>query len=141
YVGYEVSPQAYELCRSKESDRLRFRLGDVTQEDVSFDLVLVMDVIEHLEDYYAFLRALRDKAGHIILHIPLDLSVQTVLRGDVLLLKRSEVGHIHYFSKETALALLPELDLAVVDYFLTPGALECEPRSSKARLLRLPRRL
>jgi SAM-dependent methyltransferase len=141
YVGYEVSPQAYELCRPKQSDRLDFIFGDITEEDVSFDVMLVMDVIEHLEDYFSFLRAIGNKAAHIIVHIPLDLSVQTVLRGSPLLQQRSEVGHLHYFTKQTALATLHELDFDVVDEFLTAGALELSQTSRKARVARLPRRL
>jgi 2-polyprenyl-3-methyl-5-hydroxy-6-metoxy-1,4-benzoquinol methylase len=141
YVGYEISPQAYELCRSKEAERLHFELADVTKENVRYDLMLVMDVIEHLEDYYTFLRAIRTRATHNILHIPLDLSVQTVLRAKPLLKWRSEVGHLHYFTKETALATLHDGGFDVVDHFLTASAIERPPASRKARLARLPRRL
>jgi hypothetical protein len=141
YVGYDISPQAHELAKPKASERLRFELGDVTKLDVHFDLMLVMDVIEHLEDYYGFLRAIRGKAAHAILHIPLDLSAQTVARPSLLLRKREEVGHIHYFSKETALATLREAGYEPADYFLTAGSLELPPVSRKAGAARFPRRV
>jgi SAM-dependent methyltransferase len=141
YFGYEISPQAYDLCRSKESERLHFRLGDVTQEDVHFDLMLVIDVIEHLDDYRNFLRALQGKATYTIVHIPLDLSVQAVLRGTRLLEQRTAVGHLHYFTKETALATMRELEFEILDEFLTAGSIERPVASRKARLARLPRRL
>jgi SAM-dependent methyltransferase len=141
YVGYEISPQAYDMCRTRERARLNFRFGDITQENVRFDLVLVMDVIEHLEDYYSFLRAVRSRGTYTILHVPLEISVQAVLRRTRLLRQRSAVGHLHYFTRETALATLRELGFEVLDHFLTAGGIERPTASGKARLARLPRRL
>jgi hypothetical protein len=141
YVGYEVSPQAHELAKPREAERLRFELADLTTLDVHFDLLLVLDVIEHLEDHHAFLRAIRAKADRTIFHVPLDLSVQTVLRAGLLPLKREEVGHLHYFSRETALATLRECGYEVLDEFFTAGSLELRPGSRKAWVARVPRRL
>jgi len=81
FVGYEISPQAFEMCRQREADRLEFRLGDILEQDVSFDLLLVLDVIEHIPDIYGFLRGIKGKAEHKIFHIPLDMSAQVLLRG------------------------------------------------------------
>ncbi len=51
FWGYEISPQAFELCQSRANERLHFKLADFTQEkDAFFDLVLIIDVIEHVED-------------------------------------------------------------------------------------------
>ena len=50
-----------------------------------FDLLLMLDVFEHVEDYIGLLRAVRSKAKQKLFHIPLDLSVQSVLRRDGLL--------------------------------------------------------
>ena len=73
--GYDISPQALELCAPKANERLHFKLADTRQEpEVFTDLLLLMDVIEHLEDYFSFLRALQPKSHYKILHIPLDLS-------------------------------------------------------------------
>jgi ubiquinone/menaquinone biosynthesis C-methylase UbiE len=47
FVGYEISPQAYELARRRESDRLSFHLHDLlcaeAATDGSFDPVLAME--------------------------------------------------------------------------------------------------
>src|SRR5216683_595214 len=78
FWGYEISPQAFELCKSRSNDRLHFKLEDFTKEKgVFFDLILLMDVIEHLEDYFSFLREIKLKGQFKILHIPLDLSMNT----------------------------------------------------------------
>jgi len=55
--------------------------------------------------------------------------------------RRHSVGHIHYFTKETALATLQDTGYKVVDYFYTRGALELSDRGWKADLLKLPRKL
>lgn len=49
------------------------------ETDVSWDLVLVLDVFEHVDDYLGFLRGLSRIARNIIFHIPLDISVMRVL--------------------------------------------------------------
>jgi hypothetical protein len=143
--GYEISPQAFELCQSRVNDKLHFKLADFTQErDVFFEIILLMDVIEHLEDYFSFLRAIQLKGQYKLLHIPLDLTVNTVLSGKLNRF-RENYGHLHHFTKEIALQMLNEVGYEVLDYFYTPASLELPAvkfRSEvKRRLLGLPRRL
>jgi hypothetical protein len=141
FSGYEISPQAFDICNKKEKQNLHFFLKDLLDErDASFDVVAAIDVFEHIEDYFGFLRRLRTKGNYKIFHIPLDLSVQSVLRGSPILKVRSSIGHIHYFTKETALATLKDSGYDVVDYFYT-NALELPNRGWKANLLKLPRKL
>ncbi len=106
-----------------------------------FDIVMAIDVFEHVEDYFGFLKKLREKAEHAIFHIPLDLSVQTVLRSAPIIKYRKSVGHIHYFTKETALETLKDIGYEIVDYFYTGSSLELPNRGWKANLLNAPRRL
>jgi ubiquinone/menaquinone biosynthesis C-methylase UbiE len=98
FLGCDISPQAIELSRGRTNWRLHFLLGDVTTvADKYFDLILVLDVIEHLEEYYSFLRSVRERALYKIFQLPLDLSIQTVLRATPLIRDRRRYGHIHYF--------------------------------------------
>jgi hypothetical protein len=139
--GYEISPQAFALCRTKERQGLSFRLGDLLAEKTpSFDVLLAIDVFEHVEDYLGFLKKLKAKAAYKIFHIPLDLSVQSVLRMRPILKLRNEVGHLHYFTKETALATLRYAGYDVVDVSYTATAVDLPNRGWKADLMRLPRR-
>lgn len=139
--GYEISPQGFALCQERANERLRFHCADLLSSDAGpFDLLLCIDVFEHVEDYLGFLRRLRPRAARHIFHIPLDISAQGVLRAGPLMLEREEVGHLHYFMKETALATLRDTGYEIVDWFYTPGAL-ANPRSLKARLARWPRKL
>ena len=141
FRGYDISPQAFSLACRRANERLRFVLGDVQSEsDVFFDLILVLDVIEHLEDYWSFLRQLKMKSRYKIFHIPLDLSVQTVFRQNALFKRRNLYAHLHYFTKETALQTLRDTGYEVLDYFYTPRSIELGSGLGE-KLLKLPRRL
>lgn len=140
--GYEISAQAFEICKKKEGGNVSFFLKDVFEEkETFFDVIMAIDVFEHIEDYFGFLRKLRKKGEHKVFHIPLDLSVQTVLRSTPILAGRESVGHIHYFTKETALATLRDAGYEIVDYFYTAGSVDLPSRNWKVWLLKLPRRL
>ena len=138
--GYDVSPHAIELARPRANARLHFALagtGRLPGDQV--DLALVLDVIEHVEDYFSLLRSVRRKARHTIVHIPLDLSVQTLLRPRGLHHVRETYGHIHCFTKETALSTLRDTGHEVLDWFYTPRAVDM-PGTLRRRVLKWPRR-
>ena len=140
FFGYEISQDAYQLCSKKANDKFTFRLANLLEEaNVRFDLVMAMDVFEHVEDYFGFLRKLRDKAQYKIFHIPLELSAQEVLRGKPLLNARRNVGHIHHFSKETAIATLEDCGYTVLDHFYTSGRTDLGGLGWKSQLMRIPR--
>lgn len=141
-LGCDISPQAIELCRSRANERLRFLLGDITKVPGRFfELILVLDVIEHLEDYFSLLRDIKERALYKIFQIPLDLSVQTILRATPLLRDREKYGHIHYFNKEIALQLLTDVGYQIIDYFYTGVALDLPSSDFRNLAMRIPRRL
>lgn len=128
--------------KRKERQNLRFVLRYLLEEkESSFDVAMAIDVFEHVEDYIGFLRNFRPKGRYKVFHIPLDLSVQFVLRGSSLLAGRKMVGHIHYFTKETALATLNDSGYQVIDYAYTNISLDFHRYGWKNRLMRLPRKI
>jgi ubiquinone/menaquinone biosynthesis C-methylase UbiE len=135
--GYDISPQAIELCRRNYGARIAFSLGEMP--DATFDLMLCLDVFEHVDDYIDFLRRLRRCATHAIFHIPLDMNVSAVLRGRPIQHARDVVGHLHYFSKETALSTLEYSGYRVRDHFYTSGFEYGKTFASKIALV--PRRV
>jgi len=141
FTGYEVSPQAFALTETRQNDHLKYHLGDVSKDPRHFDLMLVMDVIEHLEDYYTFLRMVRSRGSRLIAHIPLDMCVNHLLRAKPLADLRRSVGHIHSFTKESALAVLEETGFRVVDHFYTAWSIEFPPRTWRRRLALYPRKI
>jgi SAM-dependent methyltransferase len=139
--GFDISPDAIRLCESRQMPNLAFHQLDLASSDLHFDLLLAIDVVEHVDDYIGFLRALKRRAELKIFHFPLDLSVQTVLRVKPILATREKVGHLHYFSRETALATLAYTGYEVLDSFYTPTQVELSGRGWKAGLLQIPRRI
>ena len=139
-LGYDISPQAVSLARIRTTDRLHFKLGDLKNDDAYFDLILALDVMEHIEDCWSFLRQFKTKSTYKIFHIPLDLSVQTVFRPSGLLKRRDLYGHLHYFTKQTAMALLKDTGYQVLDYFYTPRSIDLGTEFAE-KLLNIPRRL
>lgn len=143
YSGFEISPQAFQICQPKAKGNLSYFYADLLaeSEDKAFDVLMAIDVFEHVEDYFSFLRKVRTRGAYKVFHIPLDLSVQTVIRPQRLMRARNSVGHIHYFTKETALATLQDTGYDILDSFYTCGSIELPNRGWKANLMKLPRNL
>lgn len=141
FWGYEISPQAFELCQKRANEKLTFKLIDFLEErDVYYDLILLIDLIEHLEDYFSFLREVRPKSKYKILHVPLELSIKTMLRNKSIFVTRKLYGHIHYFTKELVIQVLLEAGYEVLDYFYTNMGMEQPAKSYRDKLTRLIRR-
>ncbi|MGR3179734.1 MAG: class I SAM-dependent methyltransferase [Candidatus Anammoxibacter sp.] len=141
FDGYEISPQAYNLSKERANSNLAFYNNDLfDNEKVFYDIVMAIDVLEHVDDYLGFLRKLKTKGAYKIFHIPLEISVHNILRN-FLTTSRKEFGHLHYFNKETALATLAYAGYEIIDYFYTLAQLELPSRSFMAKLFKLPRKL
>jgi SAM-dependent methyltransferase len=137
FHGYEISPQAFELCQQRANDRLSFSLKDILEVDVVADVVLIIDLIEHLDDYLGFLRKVKSKGHYKVFHIPLELSMYSILRSDMYLKGREAIGHIHYFTKNFALAVLRDTGYEVLDHFYTaPFADLHKPDALASRIAR-----
>jgi SAM-dependent methyltransferase len=145
--GYDIAPHALEHARQRANERLHFELVDLTQEepqqrpDGPFDLMLILDVVEHVVDYLGFLERIRTKSVHKIFQIPLDLSAQTVLRGNVLPRLSDDLGHIHYFTKTTALKALENSGYEVLDTMYTSSSNDLPTHVRSVKLMKAPRRL
>lgn len=123
YSGYEIAPDAYKLCEQRRKERLSFYQGDLLETTNHYDLLLMIDVFEHVEDYIGFTRKAAEKATYKIYHIPLDMSIYSILINNFKYV-RNAGGHIHYFNQFTALATLKDAGQEVVDWFYTKTALE-----------------
>jgi cyclopropane fatty-acyl-phospholipid synthase-like methyltransferase len=140
--GYEISPRAFNRAAQKETARTKFHLKDMLSESsLHFDVVLAIDVIEHVEDYISFIKKLREFGTYKIFHIPLDLSAQSVLRAWTIGELRRNVGHLHYFFKQTALATLEDCGYTIIDHFYTASRLELPNQALSSRIKRIPRRM
>jgi SAM-dependent methyltransferase len=134
--GFDIAPAASRFWAQHEGLGINFQVGDFLRSDgPRHEVILLLDVIEHLEDPFAFLRQIRDRADQVILIIPLDLSAISVLREAPLMHVRDKVGHLHYFTKSLALALLEECGFAVTDWRYSNAAISGPGMSWKTRMI------
>ena len=142
YSGFEIAPDASDFWEKHNSKDISFTIGDFLQEQTShFDVLLLLDVFEHVPNPFEFLSELMGRADYYVFHIPLDLNAISVAREHPLLYVREKVGHIHYYTKGLALALLDECGYQIVDWSYTGAAFNAPQISLKTRLAQLPRRL
>lgn len=140
--GYDIAPDASRFWSQYNSLNIHFTVGDFLKLDNQhFDVLLLLDVIEHVPDPFDFLSRLHGRATYYIFHIPLDLSVLSVLREQPLLHVRSKVGHIHYFTKGLAISMLEETGYTILDWYYTGAAYTTPQGSWKTRLAAFPRYL
>lgn len=130
--GFDISPDALHLTRGRETKNVSYHLGDVSRSTERFNVVLLMDVIEHIEDCFGFLRLVKERAEYVVAHIPLDLSVLSLLIGTPMA-NRKSAGHIHYFTRATALALLADTGYTVLDWFYPRGGHSLPSRGWQTR--------
>ncbi len=95
-----------------------------------------MDVVEHLEDCFAFLRQARQKGSVKICQIPLESYVSATLRG---VNSWDTLGHLHLFTMETALKTLKQAGYDICDWMLIEDAVGSPVKHLQTRLMNLLR--
>jgi len=100
-VGFEPSSLARAMQRLDPIGRIQFKNGDfLTTPTEHFDILLLIDVFEHIPDYFGFLQAIRSRADVVIFHIPLELTAFNLFRGGILAASRNTLGHLHFFNRD-----------------------------------------
>lgn len=112
--GWDIAPGAARFWNLDSG--IKFSQGDFLERQANhFDVLLLLDVVEHVANPHDFLSRLAPFGTHVVLHIPLDLSASSVLRERPLLRQRRGVGHIHYFTRGLALELLTECGYEILE--------------------------
>lgn len=142
WKGFDISGDAIRLAKEKEQGPIEFFHSDYLAAAAQQpDIILCIDVVEHIDHYYGFLQALQSKSGQFIFHIPLDLSCRSLLKPRLMHLQRQSVGHLHYFSKEMVEWMLYDTGYEVVDWFYTKAEIDLErPKGIKSFLKKYLRR-
>ncbi len=138
FVGFDISKEVIDIANKKETDRLSFLNEDITKSNKFFDVIIMADVFEHVKDYLGFIENLSTHANYIVFHIPLDISIQKILFPKRIIRNRKEVGHLHYFIKETALETVRDCGLEVVDYNYTRWGLEMKQKGLMKKIGKIP---
>ena len=143
FVGYDISPHLAAMWESRKSQRVKFLHEDFLQSKEHFDVLMFIDIIEHIEDYIGFLRKIKDRGTYKIFHFPLEVFAAKVMLKNRFTRSRAKYGHLHFFNKDICLDVLHDLGFEVVDSFYAPIAMDLASVSTSvslsSRLLKLPR--
>jgi len=142
FSGYDISPQAIKICNEIDKSNVSYYNEDLLEKkiDKKPDILMAIDVFEHVPDYMGFLDKCRSRATYKIYHIPLDVHVSSVIRNSFLNVRYS-IGHLHYFTADSAIATLKDTGHEVVDYFYTSGSLSTfkNKKTLKTAIANIPR--
>jgi hypothetical protein len=109
--GVDIATNAIEAAKLKADSigetRVCFSPGSASDVDSQFDVVFLMDVVEHVTDPYSFLGSLRTLAPLVVMHIPIE---QSLAHGILSKPQQSynAFHHVHFFSLETMRLLVKE---------------------------------
>lgn len=137
--GYDIAPAAIERAMRHANERLTFHCEDITRTGRTFDLLLCIDVFEHVEDPFRFLRAIRPLASKLVFNIPLEMHVAGVLINHQLWTRR-QFGHLHFYTAALAMDTLHECGYSIIVHDYASRLLD-HPRSVSEWLFWLPRKL
>jgi Methyltransferase domain len=140
FTGYELSTDVEEFWNSRPSrNNLKYSHENIIGSNNFFDLITCIDVFEHVEDYFGFLRGLKNHSRYFIFNIPLDMCVAKLMSPGIRN-ARASAGHLHYFNKYTAIETLCDVGYDIVDAQLYTAFLSVPPRNVK-QLAILPFRI
>lgn len=134
-LGFDLSQQAARRA-AEIHPQVRVKVGDPSEHGVRVDLAMMIDVFEHVEDYYGFLRRMGPVGQQTLFHIPLDMNALNIMREHRIRSVRELVGHLHYFSKLTALETLVDTGYRVIDSRFTLVGTYAEAVGFKANAIK-----
>ena len=126
YTGVDISAAAIAIAKKKETSKISFQQTDITQGSniIPYDLLLVIDVIEHIENYFEFLDKINNKGKYTLFHIPLDMSLWSLFREKMLIESKERVGHIHNFTEDFIISILQDKGYKIIDKIYTEPLLK-----------------
>ena len=96
--------------------------AETVKGDPSFNMVVLADVFEHIDDYLGFLKDINRNFSYQLFNIPLDLSVISLARNGPIK-TRNAVSHLHYFYDKLILQILEENGFKIIDYLYADNVL------------------
>lgn len=139
YAGFDIAPEAIRMAEKYARKDLSYHCEDLRQSSRSFDALLCIDVFEHVENPFDFLRTIKKLAPLVVFNIPLEMHVAGVLINHQLWTRR-HYGHLHFYTAAVAFETLRECGYSVVACSYISRLLDL-PRSISEYVFWLPRRL
>jgi SAM-dependent methyltransferase len=112
--GYDISPHVVNI----EMSGIEFRNEDFTESNEYYDLILLLDVFEHVIKPIEFISNVAGKGKLIAFHIPLDNSIFSSFRN-LYIKKINRPGHLIFMDAPFALNILCLSGIEVITYKYT----------------------
>lgn len=121
WIGYDISSDAIAIAERKSNENLTFELKDIqlVAKEINYDLMLIIDVIEHLDNYFNFLDSIVEKSRYFVFHIPLDMCLWSLMREGILIESKKRVGHIHNFTEDFIKSILNDHGFKIIGQIYT----------------------
>jgi cyclopropane fatty-acyl-phospholipid synthase-like methyltransferase len=145
FFGFDISPGLRRFWvdeQNQKNSEVTFTLGNFHEININrYDVLLMLDVFEHVRDPLTFLEESRAHALKFVFHIPLDLSALGVARKAPLLTAHRSVGHLNFYTKDLALETLTDCGYKIIEWRYTGASLNSPNRTWRSRLAAIPRKL
>lgn len=145
YTGYDISPSLKKKWAERTNPHVTYICKDFLSDENFFDVICVVDVLEHVEDYMGFLRGIKGRAEYKVFAFPLEISVLKVIFAKYFGKSYERYGHFHFFSKESAEIALRHTGFEIVDSILAPASVYMAGKTSTvsraSSMLRIPRKI
>jgi SAM-dependent methyltransferase len=132
FFGYDINPDAIDIAK-KNNKSINFINKDFFNSDLfgKTDLLICADVFEHIENSYEFLKKLSNASEYLLFNIPIDISLLSLLRQETIFSNfYKTLGHLHFYSKKTALLKLEHSGIQVIDNSYAKFRLSHFPKGS-----------
>ena len=139
FSGYDIASAAIDMARKRANPKLAYHCEDLTRSDRTFDALLCIDVFEHVENPFEFLRTIRKLAPIVVFNIPLEMHVAGVLINHQRWTRR-QYGHLHFYTAAVAFETLADTGYSVIAHDYVSRLMDL-PRGAGEYLFWLPRKL
>jgi ubiquinone/menaquinone biosynthesis C-methylase UbiE len=139
YSGFDIAPAAIRMAQKHAGPRLAFDCEDLTKSDRRFDALLCIDVFEHVENPFEFLRTIKRHAPIVVFNIPLEMHIAGLLINHQRW-TRLQYGHLHFYTAATAFETLKDTGYSVVHHEFVSRLMDA-PRTASEYIFWLPRKL
>ncbi len=128
-AGFELSHDVQPFWQKRTPlPNLRYSHDNIMELGEKFDLITCLDVFEHVEDYFGFLRGLRNSGEYFIFNVPLDMNVMKILTSGIRH-AREDAGHLHYFNPYTAKQTIIDAGYEIIEARVEAAFLKVPPRN------------
>jgi SAM-dependent methyltransferase len=108
-VGIDLSPGAVESAKSAYGNHIHFICGDIDNLEEPVDLMLLVDVVEHVKDAKTFVKKVAEKTHWLLMRLPLENNLWNMALGKKKQLLKKH-GHLHSYTFGSALKLLDDVE-------------------------------